>query len=784
MDTGENSSAAPIFPEEQRVSSAEDFLKKIFFTPEAARTGLALESDPGFRMFLDFLKEASDRFGLDLPAGFASDRNPEMSDFFPQLIQKHDHIRVFDSNIDYLKGTHRFSEELFPSQSRDLFHFAHFFSQFVHFGMYREAEDGRPYFHHIDEVTKMVIQFFEALSNSFLLLAQLHDTGEDFYHKNSLLRKMGLKPEQVDAFRDFLMEYFDRVFPSLEIPSILRPDSGELLRFSEILTLLSKIRNKIPGSHKDRYRDLIEKLYHIFQHTDNNAAAAAFLYYFVIKCCDGANNFISYTAAQNATMPFPRVRKKKDPGEEFAQKRRKRNKERQMRGITQGFFLPALKAMGAWIPAYYLEDALRFPNYEDRSRFQQLTQEYRSHKGSDTVLASFQNDFFALVQEEYSRRSSGGQLRPDDYEIRFWDRAMHPLRNVVRARRHQDPHRDAESLSEMETNFLHIVEVTILTTDARKIPRLEAAIDSVFASFAPHEESTAFSEERKHPLLQLCKISSDRVPRPDRSKVGYVVRYTATLKNRRRDIGGVVPAMFLNQDYQMVPGFLRFLDNLKADVCQLRANLEKIESEFQTMLSFPIEVLARGTRQCIAEVYQAPEMSSAAMQSPSQCQQHRGFLGSVSCDFESLHHYTRALSFLYSFLKEQALTLLRPKIVLRDFVVHADGQDEYLSDLSDQVSSVPEGSNSLYVLARYFPKFIARRIDAVTVKRGSSVFSAFSRERPDNLQYLSLVGNDLVDIWLAKENGDQRFKSFLSFNIGNARDFSRNCLYSTNLRDM
>lgn len=778
MDNSEDPSTTPISPEGQVAFSAEDFLRKIFFTPGVAREGLALESDPGFRMFLDFLKETSDCFGLNLEAGFAPDRNPEMSGFFSQLSEKQGHINDFDAEVDDLRRTHRFPEGLFPPQQdpQKLFHFAHFLSHFIHFGMYREAEAGRPYFHHTDEVTQMVIRFFEVLSNSFLLLAQLHDVGEDFYHKAALLRKMGLRPDQVHDFRQFLMEYLDRVFPPVEIPSILKPNTQETLPFSEILLLLSKIKNGIPGNHKDRYRDLIEKLYRIFQHSDNNIAAVEFIYYFVIKCCDSVNNFISYAAAQDATMPSAKG----------GVNRKRLQKERQMRGMTSDFFLPALELMQALFPAYYLRDALRFPNYADRARFAALTEEYREHAGEDSVLAAFKRDFSKSVGEEYARCSGGETLHPDDYELRFWDRAIYPLRKVVAARRRQDARVHAESLSEMETGFFHIVEVSILTPDPRKIPKLQAAIESVFAFMAPHEESTAFPHEREHPLLRSCSISSDRVPHPGKSRIGYVVRHVAPLKYRRRNIGGVLPAMFLNQDYFLVPEFFQFLNYLKTDVSQLRGVLEKIETEFRTLLSLPLELITGRTRSRIAEVFQVSDEQSPVSAPTDSLLQHKGLLGSVFCNSKSLHNYAQALSNLYFFLKEQVLTFLKPKISLKNFVVHIDDEEkeeeEFLSDLLDQPSFVPKGSNALYVLARYFPQHIARPICKITITRGDKVFSSsFSDFSGDanSLQYFTLAENDRVDIWLSEGSMD----TFPSSPVINVRDFARSSLYSQDLHD-
>ncbi len=157
-------------------------IKQSFYSDLMARKcGFKLEERAGFRMAMDFFEEAAEKFDLDLSAAF----NPFNTELLNLVVEQYPRFEKHLEKLSHIKNSHHFSDNLYPENWPDLQEFADVLTTIIHFGQLRKAENDRRYLHHLEEVRRWVTQLFEGFSDSLVLLAQLHDVGEDFFHKNS-----------------------------------------------------------------------------------------------------------------------------------------------------------------------------------------------------------------------------------------------------------------------------------------------------------------------------------------------------------------------------------------------------------------------------------------------------------------------------------------------------------------------------------------------------------------------------------------------------------------------
>lgn len=742
-----------------------------------ATLNVPFEEDPAIGQLFSFLALAEEKFGLSFREIFSED-SPEMRAFT---------VEFANSYMDAVRGIAKLSQDIRayhhpaglhpsdPNEFRKVHMFTELLSTFVHYGQKRgDAEDNRPYKKgHIDEVLGFLRSYCEPFATSVLEACRLHDAGEDFDHPEGFMTKAGLTAEQKGDFFQFLCDYLDANLPPINFPSSFRDmamldDSGKQfltgdrfdayasrkLRHSDTLRDLSKIQGAIPGYAKDRYRDVNAKLFRILSEPDPRIRMIMFVQYFFPKAFDTLSNVYSY---------FQMSHKE---GKSAEHSDREQYKRRQMEGMVRNVVLRGMQRLGAQIAHYKINDALKFPNWDQRQKYKVMIKKITDRDRDDGGMSRaevFERDLFKAVSDRY-QHAYEEPLPEGAFQVIMWRRAIHDIKsNVQRA--------IETGVLPDDTKFMHIIDIRVLDNRPDIALRIKTIIDSVMASFAPIIERRKLVAERQHPLVgELCTVRSDEGISKKTTSFGYIVYSLRSLPEVRNDLEGLVSATYLNQDKSAFRKLRAFLDTLGTHVGHVEGVLRTIEDELRYLGTLPVAQQISDTRSQIYSALRyfkpattADNPDQTTNTAASTAEDRLNIFGEKMCDTADMMAYAQEVMRLYHDYKEQIMTHMSPRIELGKFSVILDRRRR----VADSKVTLPKDSNPLYGLFYYFPMLTRHNIKSIRVHRGGqqNIFTDV-----EVMKHLTLLPGDHVDIQLHSEQKDKK-------NAEKAVKFARHTLY-------
>lgn len=730
-------------------------------------SSVCLEDDPAIDQLFSFLAITEQKFGLSFSAIFSED-GLELNTFIAEFA---------DSYIDAMRGVSKLSGDVHayhhpaglhptdPNEFRKVHMFTDLLSTFIHYGQKRgDAEDNRPYKKgHIDEVLGFLRSYCEPFATSVLSACRLHDAGEDFDHPDGFMTKAGLSPDQKGDFFQFLCDYLDANLPPVNFPDAFRDMSlsdssgkpfptgaqfdlyaSRKLHHSDTLRDLSKIQGAIPGYAKDRYRDVNAKLYRILSEPDPRIRMIMFVQYFFPKAFDTLSNVYSYFQMSHKA------------GKNAEHSEREQFKRRQMEGMVRNIVLRGMQRLGAQIAHYKINDALKFPHWDQRQKYKvmikKITDKDRDGGGMSRAEI-FEQDLFKAVMERY-KNAYQEPLPENAFQIIMWRRAIHDIKaNVQKAI-------DSGVLPD-ETKFMHVIDIRVLDKRPEIASRIKTIIESVITSFAPIIERGKLVAERQHPLIgDLCSVRSDEGIVKKTASFGYIVYSLRNLPEVRRDLEGLVSTTYLNQDIVAFKKLRTFLDTLQMHVGHVEKVLKVIEDELRYLATLPVAQQIQGTR---SQIYSALQYFASDPIIAEQTGEHVNIFGEKMDVNMPMTPYAEEVMKLYHNCKEQIMTHMSSRIELGKFSVMISGSRK----IADPQVTLPKDSNPLYGLFYYFPMLAHHSIKSIRVYRGGTQNIYTDAEA---MKYLTLLPGDKVDIQLHPEQKDRK-------NIEKALRFARRTLY-------
>jgi|GEM_PF-3581568 len=747
-------------------------LKKNFAT-----SNIPFEEDPAIEQLFSFLALAEKKFNLSFKQIFSED-GPELHAFIAEFA---------DSYMNAIRGITTLSRDVHayhhpaglhpddPNEFRKVHMFTELLSTFIHYGQKRgDAEDNRPYKKgHIDEVLGFLRSYCEPFATSVLVACRLHDAGEDFDHPEGFMTKVGLTLDQKGDFFQFLCDYLDANLPPVNFPNsfrdmALRDDSGKpfltgdrfdayasrKLHHSDTLRDLSKIQGAIPGYAKDRYRDVNAKLFRVLSEPDPRIRMIMFVQYFFPKAFDTLSNVYSYFQMSHRA----------GGGAEHSD--REKYKRRQMEGMVRNVVLRGMQRLGAQIAHYKINDALKFPNWDQRQKYKVMIKKITDRDRDDGGMSRaeiFERDLFKAVNDRY-QHAYKEPLPKDSFQVIMWRRAIHDIKSNV--------HKAIETGTlPDDTKFMHVIDIRVLDNRPDIALRIKTIIDSVMASFAPIIERGRLVAERQHPLVgELCTIRSDEGIPKKATSFGYIVYSLRSLFEVRNDLEGLVSATYLNQDKSAFGKLRAFLDTLGTHVGHVEGVLRMIEDELRYLGTLPVAQQMNDTRSQIYSAlrYFRPATTSGGFDqamdnSGSEMEDRLNIFGEKMCDSADMATYAQEVMKLYHDYKEQIMTHMSPRIEVGKFSVTLGKHRK----VADPKITLPRDSNPLYGLFYYFPMLTHHNIKSIRVYRGGTqnIFTDV-----EVMKHLTLLPGDHVDIQLYSEQKDRK-------NAEKAVKFARHTLY-------
>lgn len=720
--------------------------------PEMANMDPAI--DFSIHHLYHFFQVAQERFNFNYEGIFTPEFIEAFADTYLESIKKSDEYWEIQKKHNHPEGLHADEKWRFRME----YVFPKLLSFFIHYQQRRgQAEGGRDYDEHIEEVETFMNNCYEFLSTSIYATGSLHDAGEDHFHTNGFIRKLGLPPEREKEFFVFFCAYLDKVLPAVNYPPFFQkmdfdgsdgkplnlPQGADFdvylkkhFRPADSIRALSKIPGLIPGYAKDRYRDVNWKFAHILAEPDPRVRFLKLVQYFLPKSADTASNLYSY---------FTHTGQNKGP-ESPEDKKKREDKQRQMRGMAQYVMFQGMVQTEAHLPQYVLEDAIVFPEWKSRRKLEALRLEQDPEQ---KLLRAFEDDLRAAVAVRY-KNAHGVPFPQDKLEIKMWPRAMHHLKSeipkILRSKKLPDA-----------TSFMHIVDIRIIDQDPESAKRLKAMVEAVMAGLVPIEKKRGLEAERAHHLVgKLCSIRTDEGVQKSESskKYGDVVYSVRTLPEARRDFEGYITSIYLNQDKAAFVKMNGLLESLKGSVDHIEKQLLIVEAELEALASMDIQIVQDATRKQLS--YFTP------VEKPLS---RMGVFGKPLTEGDDLAAYAKNILMLYYDLKEQVLTHMLPRDTLEKFSVKINGQPTRVADSS---LTIPRGSNPLYALFYLFPFDAQKRIKRIKVYRRETNSNVVGNV--DTLRHLTLRKGDAVEIELYPDQDDSRA-------LKEVRDFARENLY-------
>lgn len=714
------------------------------------------ESDPAIdlsihNLYLFFL-EIQERFHFNFDGIFTPDFIEALADKYLESVEASNEHWEVQQKHNHPQGLHAGQKWLFQKE----YVFPELLSFFIHYGQQRgKAEDGRPYDNHIKEVKAFTLNWFEFLSTSIYTTATLHDAGEDHYHSNGFIRKLGLPPEKEREFFEFFCSYLDKNLPQVNYPPFFKSmdmvatngkplpkgnDFDAYLKRSfppaDSIRALSKIPGLIPGYAKDRNRDVNWKFAHILAEPDPRVRFLKLVEYFLPKSADTAANLYSYFihTRQGNGLETPEEKKKRE------------DKQRQMKGIAQYIMFQGMAQTQAHLPHYALQDAIIYPEWRNRQRLEEMRLE---QDPDQKLLKAFEKDIRDAVGTRY-KNAYKTPLPQEKLEIKMWPRAMHHMR-------HEIPKMLKSGVLPDATRFMHIVDIRVIDQDPESAKKLKMMVEAVMAGLVPIEKRRGLEEERLHYLIgNLCSVrTDDGIKKPsDSKKYGDVVYSIRTLPEARHDFEGYITSIYLNQDAEAFRKMSVLLDSLKASVDHLEAQLLVIEEELRALASLDIQNVQASTRKQLS-YFTSVEKPLSRM----------GIFGKPLDEEDDLAAYTKNVMQLYYDLKEQVLTHMLPRVQLDKFTLKVSGQPDRVSESS---LTIPQGSNPLYALFYLFPFDAQKKIKHIKVYRRETSGNVVGDV--GSLKHLTLRKGDAVEIELYSDSNDPKA-------LKDVRSFARETLY-------
>lgn len=759
------------------LSDVRYYLERTHHRHDFNTSSVPLEKDPAIEQLFSFLAVVEQKFDLSFSAIF-SENVPELHAFICEFA---------NSYMDAVRGIEKLSQDIRayhhpvglhpsdPNEFRKVHMFTELLSTFIHYGQKRgDAEDNRPYKKgHIDEVLGFLRSYCEPFATSVLAACRLHDAGEDFDHPEGFMTKAGLAPEHKGDFFQFLCDYLDANLPPINFPSsfrdmVLLDDSGKQLltgnRFdayasnklhhSDTLRDLSKIQGAIPGYAKDRYRDVNAKLFRILSEPDPRIRMIMFVQYFFPKAFDTLSNVYSYFQMSHKT------------GKNSEHSEREQFKRRQMEGMVRNVVLRGMKRLGAQIAHYKINDALKFPNWDQRQKYKVMIKKITDRDRDDGGMSRseiFERDLFKTVSDRY-QHAYEEPLPEGAFQVIMWRRAIHDIKSNVQKTIETGVLPD-------DTKFMHIIDIRVLDDRLDIALRIKTIIDSVMTSFAPIIERRRLVAERQHPLVgELCAIRSDEGIPKKTTSFGYIVYSLRSLPEVRRDLEGLVSATYLNQDKSAFRKLRAFLDTLGTHVGHVEGVLRTIEDELRYLATLPVAQQISDTRSQIYSAMRyfkptvpADDADQAVDTSAPMTEERLNIFGEKMCDTADMVAYAQEVMRLYHDYKEQIMTHMSPRIALNKFSVILDRRRK----VADSSVTLPKDSNPLYGLFYYFPMLTHHNIKSIRVHRGGqqNIFTDV-----EVMKHLTLLPGDHVEIQLHSEQKDKK-------NAEKAVKFARHTLY-------
>lgn len=809
FDSLSEASLAPFFPLVSRLESLT--------IAESEREALD--------MVKEFLFHAVLLFKLDFSKFFTPSATDEFVTAFGEMLQK---ARYQFHDVQIALAPFSDTYPSYPDELRDEL-VAQFLSFFFHYGQRRGVSEGRrPYVNHTDEVAGFQTDYFRAFSPTVRRVARLHDTVEDFDQKNGVFAHSGFKPHDRDAFVKFYINWLNAKFPPVDYPAFFenvdtsmvsdersaggsrkshnlfanvsgdgfREYAASRLKIGTELLDLSKLPGQHPGSYKDRYRNVLDVLRRIFEESDMRIVFLRLAAYMSSKGADAANNFISYVSEQRGGRGVA-----SDDIDALSV----REKETQMRYITQHFFLAWLRRIHAWIAEYHVRDAVRFAEFHTRLQYQGLWAQVDHDEMS--LKEWFRDTFSNMLEDEYARRYQGDALRPGDWSLWFEHRDLFEIRQSV--------DKAIKSGALPETDFLHVLLFEVHNMDPVRQRRIKNAIEAVLFRMVPVDEGRSphfLSKERQHPLIAGCHIRSDRGVHdltesdddPEHRRIGTMVFRIQTTNESLANMDGIVPQVFLAPPDLAAPAFYDFVEKtllpLRVKVDHLVDSVHVFEQELGHLKAGnPAAHISGSVRRRVDGL-----LRHFTPLHPDRVHLH-GVFGKVPSD-DSIADYAELVQQTYNLLKEQLLTVFLPDVQLASLIVDIPGahrgeaKHAFTTDETVVASSpnLPEGSNPMYALFYLFPELAACKVESIEILRPFAVPTEESRpagegrgkqrfrssqKKPtefESLMHLTLAPGDRVRIRLARPGSGDSFKDALS-RLEFVRKFARHDLYPSRL---
>ncbi len=743
------------------LSSVQYYLEHSSNRHDFHSQSIAIEHDPAIRQMFHFLAILEKQFGLSFGAVLSEDSEQSYAFVVAFADAYADAVRNVAKLLEETQ-THHHPAGLHPtdkSQFRNVHVFTDLLSTFLHYGQKRgEAEENRPYKKgHIDEVVGFLRSYCEPLATSVLVACRLHDIGEDFDHPDGFIVKAGFSPDRKDDFFTFLSGYLDAYLPPINYPEFFRnldlaDDLGrplpkgvafdvyasKKLHHSDTLRDLSKIQGKIPGYAKDRYRDVNAKFHRILLEPDPRIRMIMFVQYFLPKAFDTLSNVYSYFQMSTG------------------QSDKEKFKRRQMEGMVRNVVLRGMQQLGVHIAHYKIDDALRFPGWDDRQKYERMIQSIADRDADGGGMSRseiFERDLFHMVSDRY-QHAYKEPLPKNSFEIIMWRRAINDIKTGVQ--------KSIESgVLPDETKFMHVIDIRVLDPRSEIAQRTKAIIESVIAGFAPILERRKLVAERRHPLVgELCTVRSDEGVSKKTTSFGYIVYSLRTLAEARTDLEGLVSATYLNKDNRAFHKLDTFLNMLRAQVGHIENGLRTIEHELRFLAAQPVVQQIDTSR---SQIYAVIQYFKGASSQQASADEHTTIFGEKMSEVADMRSYAQEVMKLYHDYKEQVMTHMLPRIALQKFSVIIDGQRQ----VAPTDVTLPRDANPLYALFYYFPTDAQRGIKSIRVNRGGTqnIFSDV-----EIMKSLTLLPGDKVEIQLLSGQKDRK-------NIEKALRFARRTLY-------